>query len=392
MTMEPLGGWYLVVMSLVIIFVIIFYFSLFKIDITAYKKYVIDLTSTAQNEPLLNLLTGNTLTNLPNIEIVTDNEYINALQECKAKATLMGPDDGTDYTAECKYKCGGAGELMVVGENDEYYETDSRLEPGIYCVLDPPVCNTNTSYVLATANSTACKSKYPNMFGGLNGNEIVACNDEKYPATGSSLWDFSNNEAVNPNTIVMTHEDELLPNGDYRFQCKFSETAKGNPYIAHPLNRFHPIPDKCNNTILRASYDVHADITDSSWTCNCGEYDTTRVQNLSSDPKSICTSCFYSQSVVDADKGYRKAGMPYLCFNQSSNFEDAFKYAPCLDLPTDGNACGVFEIEYKKGFFEVDGNYSHYKEYYGAYVNDFLDMNINKDYSRRILGTKTLHG
>lgn len=381
----------MVIVSLVLIFVIIFYFSLFNIKIEEYIKYVLALKEDAYNEPLLDLLQGNTLVNLPNVQIVTNDEYITNLQECKQNAVYMGPDNGSDYLDTCKTKCGGVGELMVIGPEDEYYQDSSKLEPGVYCTLNPPQCNLNTSYVLATANSTVCRSKYPNMFGGPTGGYITACNNEIFPSTGSVLWDYSNNEQVYPNTVVMSHEDEKLPDGSYRFRCKFSETASGNPYIPNPVNRFHPLEDKCNKTIYRADYSVHANVTDTSWDCDCGSYETTRVKHLDENNiQSTCTSCFFESTVIDEAKGYKKAKIPFLCFNQNSVWKLALQVPPCVDLPANGNTCGQVTLDYKQGLYEVNGNYHHYPEDYGGYTNDFLPIDINESFSRRVQGARDL--
>ncbi|QLI62369.1 PIF-2 [Dikerogammarus haemobaphes nudivirus] len=393
---NTLGWWYMVVLSLIIIFIIIFYFSLFNIDISEYSKYVLNLKSDVYNKPLLELLTGNTLVNLPNVIINTDTEYINNLQKCKNGAIYLGPDNGTDYSYLCKSSCGGVGELMTLGDSDEYYQDGEKLDSGVYCILNPPKCNMNTSYVVATVNSTICKSKYPNMFGGPTGGEIIACNNEKYPATGSELWDYANNEVVVPTTVVMTHEDERLDNGDYRFQCKFNETGMGNPYIPNPMNRFHPLTDKCNSTIYRASYDVHANVTDDAWNCECGDFSETRVKHLdANNPKSICTSCYFEEVITDLTKVLRKAKIPYLCFNQSSVWSDALKMPPCLDLPEQGNRCETFEVEYRKDKIEEDVPYPKFGHDYGVCTRDFLRMDINTidpDYvSEQLLPYKQYH-
>lgn len=387
---SKIGSVYMIVFSIALIFIIIFYFSLFDIDISQYTRYLLDSNSDLYNKPLMELLMGNTLVNLPNIIINTNDEYINSLQECENKAIYMGVDDGTNYLDICKNKCGGVGELYTIYDTDEFYQDGEKLIPGVYCILNPPDCNLKTSYVIATVNSRVCRSKFPNLFGGEAGSIITACNDEKYPATGSVLWDYANNEAVNVNTINMTHEDETLEDGSFRFRCKYTETANGNPFIENPISRFHPIDDVCNRTIYRASYDVHAVVNPTDWYCECGDFSTTRVKHLNeSDPKSTCTSCYAEVSVTNEKLGYKEAKIPYLCFNQASSWQDGIKQQPCLDLPEHGNTCGIYTQEFVQRTKEL-GAETQYLEY-GAQSRDFLPMEIDPEFSRRLLGHKRLN-
>lgn len=370
--------------SIVLIFIIIFYFSLFDIDVSKYTEYVLKLQTDIYNKPLVQLLMGNTLINLPNVVIETNNDYINNLQDCKKKAIYMGPDNGSDYLNKCKFACGGVGSLYTIETDDEYYQEGALLEPGIYCILNPPQCNLNTSFVISTVNSTVCRSKYPNMFGGETGGIITACNDEKYPATGSVLWDYANNEQVFPTTVNMTHEDEKLTDGSYRFRCKYTETGTGNPYIANPISRFHPIEDMCNRTIYRASYDVHSVVDSDGWYCECGDYTTTRVKHLvENDIKSLCTSCFNEVLTINASLNHKKAKIPYLCFNQESSWKLAIDLPPCLDLPEHGNACGVYEQEFIARKFEVDDDY-HFAGEYGLHTKDFLTIEFPSDLNTQV--------
>lgn len=370
-----IGSLYMIIFSIILIFIIIFYFSLFDIDVSKYTEYVLNLKTDIYNKPLVQLLMGNTLINLPNVIINTNNEYINNLQECKKKAIYMGPNNGSDYLNKCKFTCGGVGALYTIEEGNEFYQDGSLLEPGIYCMLDPPQCNLNTSFVLATVNSTVCRSKYPNMFGGETGGTITACNDERYPATGSILWDYANNEQVFSSTVNMTHEDEKLSDGSYRFRCKYTETGAGNPFIENPIARFHPIEDKCNSTIYRASYDVHAVVNSDKWYCECGDYEITRVKNLErNNIKSICTSCFNEIIVINDSKKHKKSKIPYLCFNQESSWKMAIDLQPCLDLPANGNTCGVYEQEFILHNYEIHED--RFPTEYGLYTKDFLAIDI----------------
>ncbi len=337
-----LGKYYLLVLSVIIMLILIIYFVILKVDPTKYLTYLRNLHADSQNKTLMDLNNANTVSNLPNITLQTNNSDIDNLTNCKNNLKYLGPIDETkfeSYRSVCKLSCGGSGELLIIEGPKDYIINNVFVNPGVYCTVDPPPCNTNTGYIIATANSTTCRSKYPRMFGGPNATDIVACNNQKHPSTGSILWDYANNEPVQPALVNMLNEDELLDDGSYRFRCKFKETKMENPYISHPIDRLHPIEDVCNKTIYRADYSVHADVDDKGWSCDCGDFTTTRVSHLDkSDPKSTCTSCFY-------DKKNNIYTIPYLCFNENSTFTLPKNYLPCIEYKSKGSACEKLVLE-----------------------------------------------
>ncbi|UVX94868.1 PIF-2 [Callinectes sapidus nudivirus] len=343
-----LGRVYLLFFSILIIIILIVYFVTLKVDPTEYFNYLLDSKLSAMNEKLMQLKNANTIYNLPEVSLQTNNENIENLINCKNTIKLMGPyteDENTlkKYRNICKNTCGGSGQLIMVENLYDYVYDKEFVNPGVYCSVDPIPCNHNTGYVVATVNGTTCNSKYPRMFGGVSATDVIACNNEKNPSTGSILWDYANNEIVDPLTVQMTNEDETLPDGSYRFRCKFGETSNENPYIANPVDRFHPMADKCNDSIHRADYSVHAKITDTDWFCDCGDFSITRVKNLNEgDPKSICTSCY--REIKD-----NKLQTPYMCFNLDSPFTATKKYAPCLEYSRPGNPCNTIEVETAAG-------------------------------------------
>ncbi|UBZ25493.1 PIF-2 [Crangon crangon nudivirus] len=348
-TKSKLGSLYLLVLSLVVCAIILYSFTFLKVDVSEYTKYVQETTTEFLNQDIVNLTMANTLSNLPHINIVTNNSDIEQLQLCKDNILYMGPvvdneEVYSKYRATCKFQCGAQGDLISVTKDQEFYYNNKAIAEGVWCALAPQPCNMNTGYVQATVNSTVCRTKYPALFGGPVASNIIACNDENYIATGSVLWDYANNEAVDPVTIVMTDEQEQLPDGSYRFRCKYNETVMGNKYIAHPLDRFHPIPDPCNNTIYRADYSVGVKYADNTWHCDCGDSSITRVKNLDSlDPKSTCTSCF-------KDRTNDQFKVPYICFNTSSIYSMPKDHPPCIDSfdAKGGNSCASITLNVKK--------------------------------------------
>ena len=337
-----LGKFYLLALSVIILIVFILQFVVLKVDPVEYTKYLLDLKTSTANEPLMQLNNANTITNLPNVVLQTGDENLSQLTDCKGKLKYLGEvnsDNLETYRDACKLSCGGSGELLIIEKENDYIFDNVYVKPGVYCTIKPTPCNFNTGYAVATVNSVTCKSKYPRMFGGTNATDIVACNDEKYPSTGSVLWDYLNNEMVDPYNILMTDEEETLPDGSYRFRCKFNESVMENPYIAHPLDRFHPIEDVCNYSIYRAPYSVYAKVDEKGWSCDCGIFEETRVSHLDkNDIKSTCTSCFF-------DKKETKYTMPYLCYRETASYTFAQKTSPCIEYLGKGNFCNTLELE-----------------------------------------------
>lgn len=342
-----LGKIFLLGLSIIIIVILLIYFTTLKVNLKDYINYVLNLKSTIMNEKLIGLTNANTIYNLPNLIIKTNNPDIERLLDCKGKLKFMGnytEDDAKlkNYRDVCKHTCGGSASLLLVENDKDYVYENKFVEPGVYCTVGQKECNTNTGYVVATVNSTTCISKYPRMFGGPKASTIIACSDSLHPSTGSILWDYANNEEVDPTTVLMTHEDELLPDGQYRFRCKFNETDNGNPYIPHPLDRFHPIKDKCNDSIYRADYSVHALVNEHGWSCDCGDFDVTRVKHLDkNNDKSICTSCFWEKL---NDANYQ---IPYICYNENSPYSYTKNNVPCIEYKDSGNSCTTVLLNVK---------------------------------------------
>lgn len=288
-----------------------------------------------QNRELSQLINGNALINLPGVELISNNAEINRLQNCTSTAVFLGRDPNVNYTSICHTRCGSNGQLLEVSETDEYYLNDIRLTPGFWCTLIMPICNMNTSKVLFTPNGYTCRSRFPRLFGGPTGSVIVACSDEFTNGGASQLWDNVLNEPVDVNTVNISHEDELLPDGNFRFTCRYADDEQGNQLIPHPLSRFNPIRDYCLIGTPFAHRSAHIEVTENSYHCNCGDPNITRIQNeISSDSQSRCTSCPHLISGNRYNLGYR-------CFRMGSSFLDVMSYPPCLseNFTVLGNDC-----------------------------------------------------
>lgn len=314
--------------------------SLPRVDLTSYTAYVSKLDAALADEELSKLINANALQNLPSVTLETNNADVQNVQKCQDSAVWLAQEYTSALELTCKTACGSNGTVVQISDTDEYYHRGTRLSSGVWCIINPPNCNLRTTYVVATLSGTTCRTKYPNLFGGSTGDRIVACSDAAYD-TGGVLWDYSRNEAVDPSTVEMTNEDELIADGQYRFRCKFGDDQDGNAWLPHPMNRFHPLRDPCTNTIYRAHRTVGANVSATGWSCDCGDSTVTRVKNLnSSDAKSTCTSCFR-----ETQEG--KSQQPYDCFTVNSDYLAINNLPPCLGtaLTNFGNKCGTISLD-----------------------------------------------
>lgn len=344
-----LGTAFLAAFSAIVILVLVYHFALINVNVTDYFKHVIAMNAKLANDKLSQLMNANSVVNLPHVNLVTDNADVKGHQKCKDGAIHMssGGGGGGDNRALCKAMCGDGGKAIELHDGDEWYDNGRRLTAGAWCVTATARCNMRTGYVVATASGVACKTKFPNMFGGESAATVVACHNQVYRATGSVLYDYLRNEPVDPLTVAMTHEDELLPDGRHRFACKFSDDSHGNRYVANPLNRFHPMQNHCNKTLFRAHRSVTLAEDVQGWYCDCGEFNETRVRNADPrDRKSTCTSC-YAQRLV-RDDGAMAYKVPYQCFTQNSKYAMAASEFPCAGkkfTENGGDMCGTATIE-----------------------------------------------
>lgn len=302
------------------------------------------------NSKMNALLNGSGINNIPNLNIITTNSDIELANKC---------GDGplkVDYTSindsQCQKICltSNASALMVnEGENIAY--NNAELSAGAYCLLgDKPECDLQTTYAVMTLNSVVCYPKYPELFGGTDGRKIVACNDSSIYDSKNYLYDgLTQSRVYNTSGIIMTSDgaDEKLPDGTYRFTCKFEgEDPRGNRYLQHPLNRFHPIKNRCAELIYRSHPDVKSVFEeDGTITCDCGDIKETRVSNINPNDKTSQCSSIQSTSKV-LNKSKLQVTIPYPCFTLYSPISHIGTMLPC---PTDqftrqGNLIGEITL------------------------------------------------
>lgn len=301
------------IMLLVAVFYVMLYLNY---DFSAYFEYLRTTNLQLQNKNLADLINGNGIGNLPSVDIITNDPSINQMQKCAEGPIFMGQSTSD---LSCKRLCGNSGSVLQISPGEIVYSNGQLLKPGAWCTVLRPNCNLNTTYAVATVNSVACRPKYPRMFGGELGDRIVACNNSNHHSSNSVLMDNLLNQRVNRYT-KMTNEDELLPDGSFRFTCRFGDDTRLNAFMPHPIDRLHPAINPCTRTMYAASRSIQRKPTGE---CDCGNLNDTRVANRDpNDPFSECTSCYMrrigNETTISTD-----------CYTLSSIYSDASSRVVC---------------------------------------------------------------
>lgn len=287
-----------------------------------------------RDNEMKSLLNGSGINNIPHITINSTNSEVTTINRCGNGPTFVGDVTDNINKDTCVRMCmTSSAKLIKITKNEKFIYDGTELHPGYYCSLAPrPMCNTNTTIAIITANNVSCKPKYPRLVGGDIGSSIVACNNSNIYNPNNILWDNKYNRRFDPFLTYLTDENELLPNGDYRFTCKYNGVgSNGNKYIAHPLDRLHPIENFCASLIHKAHRDVQTLFpSENTFTCECGDENETRVKNLNPlDKSSPCAHTSLQVKTTIKEKSILE--IPYKCFNIFSPIEDITKYPPCPD-------------------------------------------------------------
>lgn len=286
-----------------------------------------EFTNKLKNNTLRSLLNGSGVYNIPNIHINTMNRPVLSASLCsETKPLYLGPK--TVKRSDCISTCVSTNvNAFNVTEDEVYLYESQRLKPGGYCLLGSrPACNLRLTYAIMTANSIQCRSKFPRLISG-DGNLGVACNNRNISDPRNVLWDNKYNQPFDPHTVDITSEDEKI--GDrYRFECHFNGRDKyGNRYIAHPYDRFQPIPNYCTQ-LVPFSASTAKPVFDSelnTYTCECNK-DNISQTNIRG-PTTPCSPYSYR---VTKDAGARlKLSVPVPCFNTFSPISDVTRRVPC---------------------------------------------------------------
>ncbi|XP_044592059.1 uncharacterized protein LOC123270181 [Cotesia glomerata] len=331
----------LVVFTVAVILVVIAYSLTISLNSKDYYGYISKYNYKLSNRRLAELLNGNIMSNIPNIFINSKDPTVcstsSAIFLIKLPDNMSLTDDyelhneSTDatYDAECDKICPGLSLYSLIirdRKKQEIFVGNKQLYEGIWCVSKRPRCNLHTTYAVMTMNNDiVCRSRFPNFFGGPEGNKIIACNNSHIYHPDNILMDNKNNCRVNPRDINMTHEDELVISTDpssFRFVCEFGGIdSLGNKYVQHPLNRLHPMRNPCIMEIPNADEKNEFDATSGECNCSSRSYD---VGNRDpSNKQTPCTSCrtIWNNNVLTIKEP---------CFPKESVFIEARRKLPCF--------------------------------------------------------------
>ncbi|XP_025194294.1 uncharacterized protein LOC112593915 [Melanaphis sacchari] len=278
---------------------------------------------------------------------------------------------GTDN--DCRRMCDNdTAHVLTITDDSTVYFENAKLESGAYCSIGRrPECNVKTTSVLMTVNSVTCRSKYPRLFGGVTGNEVIACNDSVINDPLNVLWDYRNNVRVNAETVEIDTDDELLNTDEYRFRCQYmGKDSNENNFIENPYDRFHPMRNYCSEYIYGAHPSIRTVVDTEKGTmyCDCGDYNVTRVRNINPDDRSTrCSDKTYERLTLLPNQTSVK--IPYRCFNVNSSIEDVGRYMPCPpdQFTRNGSRMASVTVVYSK-LDSVPIEHPYYKDF------DFKDV------------------
>lgn len=327
------NSWFAVIYTLLLIAILIFVLYVcfyYSFDYSKIKDIIRKISEKLQSSNLQSLLNGSGIHNIPKLNIITSNAAIKQISDCASGPVYIGPD-GTK--SDCVKICANSNASLInIDKSDSYIFESKILHPGAHCILGPPPeCHTNTTHVMLSVGQNTCKPRFPNMIGGQTGTSIVACNNSRIDDPSNVLWDNKYNQIVDPFSTYINDEDELMPDGSYRFTCKFNGIdMQQNKYIENPFNRWHPLENYCAHLMYAAHPSVKPIFNENktAFRCDCGNFEETRVKNLNPDDET--SPCAPIQTYIEDDIKERKiAHFARKCFNVFSSINDVGSMFPC---------------------------------------------------------------
>lgn len=155
-------------------------------------------------------------------------------------------------------------------------------------------CNLNISIAVKSLGKYECISKFPSLFGGQYGNDIIGC---------APVYKFQDNlkkiiySSTVPSTLVIEDLDEKLPNSnDFRYTCMTTDQFGTFVERSDLGNRFQLFYDSCR------FFDPDGKLIRNK--CKCS---TTKINqivkplfaNQTYDMEPICSTCTSGYEIVD---------------------------------------------------------------------------------------------
>lgn len=314
----------LYILVLVIVIVAFFYF---RFDTKGILKKNAKIEAELLDPSFNALVNGSGIYNIPDLVINSENSDIRRAIEC-AEYPLKMLDGSPPTDDVCIKTClnSSATALEVKDDGKNHIIDGYKIGPGNYCRIGKkPNCASHITDILLTPNSVVCMNRFPRMLGGPTGSDVVAC------GPGGTLIDNANGGDPFDISIPFTSDDELLPDGSYRFTCKFGNDKRNNPYMPSRHDRFIPTVNLCAQYINGAHEEVKMLYKeDGGAFCYCGDADETRVKLLL--PSNEFTPCVpkpFNLAYNEPTKSFDVDNLPIACYNHTSEIEYMNKINLC---------------------------------------------------------------
>jgi len=176
-------------------------------------------------------------------------------------------------------------------QNGELYDWQYIPKQGGFCTLKSLIsCNTSISDLVWVNQDYQCIPKYPELFGGELGNDIVGCNG----TFSDKLLNVKYSRYL-PKSVTINDIHETLPNKPhlYRYACTQKKDVAGNLKLtlggnSNLASRFTVIPNVCAALVQNTD----ASVVSPNWDtmeCDCPG---NMVQNVNLDKTLPCTTCY----------------------------------------------------------------------------------------------------
>lgn len=182
---------------------------------------------------------------------------------------------------------------------------EKYLRAGSWCLpTSLALCNLNVSLAIKSIGKYECVSKYPQIFGGLYGNEIIGCAPMYELNDNLKKITYTNNI---PSTMVINDIDEKIPGTDtFRFSCNTFDNSNKNhgnnnhfqTFLMRPDlgNRFQLFYDSCS------FFDPGGKLVNNK--CECSHEKRKNIikpglENSSHTKEVLCSVCTSGYEIID---------------------------------------------------------------------------------------------
>lgn len=194
---------------------------------------------------------------------------------------FIGSTSEIESTPNCNKLCRASSlnNYYTIKTDNHTLINGSKTTPeSYYCIrsnISVMKCNTRTSDVVRSSNgSWACNPKWANIFGGIDGNDILVCGGYLDDNGKSYVNRLPDNEDIEEILTDPYSEKDLKNSDSFRFKCTVGKYTNGpldymmNEYIESPINRFYRIRNGCAKYLPSAVKGIVMD-TNNIGHCRC---------------------------------------------------------------------------------------------------------------------------